>query len=646
MKLPRALTTALSAAALVITVDMLWVLAAEREQPLGYFALTAALLAVVAATTGALLSRLKDSSEPTAAMIAALGASILWGTSISIFVGLTLFYILRRVEQRETDPILLGVATATGLCMSAIFAPRVILRVPSVATLPETVRIALLAGLLISIIAGTVLIAQRLFDGRATRLISSVLAAGLIACAVVLPIVGNEGSRSNYSQPSLTSPGVPPKPHVLLIVLDTVRADHLTLYGYERPTTPKLGVFVTNRPKAIVHPSIYANSNWTVPSHASLFTGLEPASHGAHFSPGNQFSFGLGDHPTLAERMQDAGYYTIGVYANPWLSRVSGMDRGFDVYGMPWVGRRLPIFGEAARRALLPGAYPGVHDLLKGDLIVADIERELRACGDTPCFAFANLTDAHGHYVADSCRGKFAKWSLRNTVTSVSVNDSREQTDLMMARYDEELCELDRILTEMLQTLESTGILDHTWVFITSDHGEAFGEHGSVEHGSSAYNEQVWVPLIVFPPTGQSISADEQPGSLIDITATIAAIGSAEEIGAGRDLRRPGATGALASTTFYGDPSKTDWTNPRAADPARAVVVGNMKLVEQSGRIELFDLEADPTENTDLSAQRPDLVVRLESLLPNLALHVDTSVDDQVLPPEVLEQLRELGYGR
>ena len=198
MKLPRALTTALSAAALVITVDMLWVLAVEREQPLGYFAFTAALLAVVAATTGALLSRLKDSSGPTAAMIAALGASILWGTSISIFVGLTLFYILRRVEQRETDPILLGVATATGLCMSAIFAPRVILRVPSVATLPETVRIALLAGLLISIIAGTVLIAQRLFDGRATRLISSVLAAGLIACAVVLPIVGNEGSRSNY----------------------------------------------------------------------------------------------------------------------------------------------------------------------------------------------------------------------------------------------------------------------------------------------------------------------------------------------------------------------------------------------------------------------------------------------------------------
>lgn len=198
----------------------------------------------------------------------------------------------------------------------------------------------------------------------------------------------------------------------------------------------------------------------------------------------------------------------------------------------------------------------------------------------------------------------------------------------------------------MLQTLESTGILDHTWVFITSDHGEAFGEHGSVEHGSSAYNEQVWVPLIVFPPTGQSISADEQPGSLIDITATIAAIGSAEEIGAGRDLRRPSTIGALASTTFYGDPSKTDWTNPRAADPARAVVVGNMKLVEQSGRIELFDLEADPTESTDLSAQRPDLVVRLESLLPNLALHVDTRIDDQVLPPEVLEQLRELGYGR
>lgn len=544
--------------------------------------------------------------------------------------------------------MLQGIATATGIGIGAIVAPRLLTRIPALSSLPPSGTDLLLAALVAVVVLSIVVVSDRLFQGRASPFLALGCAAALLSC-VALPFLTQPPNRSLEPSGSPSFDGTPPAtPHVLLLVLDTVRADHMSLYGYDRPTTPRLSAFLASREGTAVFPSIYSNSNWTVPSHASLFTGLLPADHGAHFSPDAQVQFSIGDHPTLAERMQDAGYFTIGVYANPWLGRVGGLARGFDVYGSPHVVTRTPILGEAARRAILPGAYPSVyHNVPRGRTVLRALEAEFRSCGDQPCFGFANLIDAHAFYAAETCRGKFADWSLREGVARLSIQDPPERTKHLMARYDEEICELDTILTELLEGLESEGILDHTWVFITSDHGEAFGDHGSTEHGNSVYNDQTWIPLIALPPMNERIEATGAPGSLIDLTATIAKIAGAEVPGIGRDLRESPSPDAMASIEFYGDPSKVESQNPLAAAPGRAVVIGTRKLVEQAGHTELFDLATDRNERQDLSSDLPEVTAELQTMLPVLRFDGGASpTNTEELSPEALKQLEELGYGR
>ena len=642
----RAVSTALTAALLLVLFDLVWVLVVEREQPLGYFALTCLLVLLPALLLGLVLDRVSASPAAVGASLAGLGVWLAWGSVCAVVTGAALLGLLRWLAPSRQDPFLVGTAVAAGLGGSAVVAPRVLFRAPIFAELGGTTQSWLLTALTITLITALVVLGSRVSGGRRARALAVVCAGGLLLSGLVLPGLGGAARRPADTGPKSAQAGTPDKPHVLLIVLDTVRADHLTLYGYARDTTPRLAEFVDSRPGAAIFPSFYANSSWTVPSHASLFTGLPPSQHRAHFTPGNQFNFGIGEHRTLAEAMQDAGYYTIGVFANPWLEVVSGMGRGFEVYEQPWVATRLPRFGEAARRQLVPGWYPGVHDGLTGDLVLGRIEEELRACGSDPCFAFANLLDAHSHYVADTCRGEFADWGPRTRIRLLSIQDAPERNRELLDRYDEELCELDRLLAGTLERLAAAGILEETWVFITSDHGEAFDEHGSVEHGTSAYNEQVWIPLIVLPPKGRTIVADRQPGSLVDLTATVAAIAGAELPGVGRDLRAPTAGPSVARIEFYGDPTKTATRNPRAGDPARSVVHGDLKLLDQSGRLELFDIEADPQETIDLSRTRPEDVDRLRGLLPDLALPEEPGSNAQELSPEVIEQLRQLGYGQ
>ncbi len=642
----RAVSTALTAALLLVLFDITWVLVVEREQPTGYFALTALLVLGPAMLVGLVFDRASASPIAVGACLAGLGVWLIWGAVLGLVTWAVLPLLLRWAADSKPNPFLVGTAVAAGLGCSAIIAPRVLLRAQRLADLDGTTQSALLTGLTIALVAGIVMVGSRVSGGHHARALAVACAGALLLSGLILPGLGGAARRPTDILPRAARPGSPIKPHVLLIVLDTVRADHLTLYGYARETTPRFTEFLDARPGTEIFPSFYANSSWTVPSHASLFTGLPPSEHGAHFTPGNQFNFGIGDHRTLAEAMQDVGYYTIGVFANPWLEVVSGMRRGFEVYGQPWVATRLPRFGEAARRQLVPGWYPGVYDALTGDLVLGKIEEELGACGSDPCFAFANLLDAHSHYVADTCRGEFANWGPLTRVRLLSIQDPPERNAELMDRYDEEICEIDRMLTGTLERLAAAGILDDTWVFITSDHGEAFGEHGSVEHGTSVYNEQVWIPLIVMPPVGRSIVAERHPASLVDLAATVAAIGGAEPLGVGRDLRVPADGQTSAAIEFYGDPTKIETRNPRAGDPARSVVLGNLKLVDQSGRLELFDIEADPQETTDLASARPADLDRLRALLPDLARSDEPGSGTQELSPEVVEQLKQLGYGQ
>ncbi len=446
-------------------------------------------------------------------------------------------------------------------------------------------------------------------------------------------------------RPSTPPADDPARPSVLLVVLDTVRADHLSLYGYRRPTTPWLEKRLRSWPGAVVFPRAYANGNWTVPSHASLFTGRLVSEHGADFGAGPvALPPGV---PTLAEKLRERGYRTAGFSANPQLLLTPGLGRGFDVWRHPVPTHGLPDLGESLRARLLPGLFPeAVTGHPPAELVLLRAAQELIACGGRPCFVLANLFEPHARYAPRApCRGRFAPWGLREPLELPLLSLGREGLARLETRYDEEVCSLDFAVGELFDELAARGWLQHNWLVITADHGEAFGEHGVSEHGTSLFDEEVRIPLIVVPPRGVSLAASPQPVSLVDLAATLAGITGVELATSGRDLRQPAAGPGLARLEAFGDPGKAPYYGALAALPARAVVAGRWKLVEHGGARALFDLEADPGETQDRLAAEPAVAAALAALLPPLARQA-APVSTPPLSPEAERRLRALGYLR
>lgn len=297
----------------------------------------------------------------------------------------------------------------------------------------------------------------------------------------------------------------PTQPTLVLIVLDTVRADHLSACGYDRPTSPTLEGLIQDG--AAMHCQTYAPGSWTFPSHASLFSGLEVPEHGAHFVGDQALLRALAiqplddEVPLLAEELVARGYQTLGVSGNPVLAQASGLGRGFQ----DW--RVAPGFGP-----------------WNGDGLVQQVTDSLRlADPDQPLFLFVNIADAHDPWYP----AKELDWvpSYPGTLAYFEVDDDgvvlpdgpwqryvqgrmlepeaeqlrQEVTD----RYDRALHQSDATLAAVLETLGA-----HNWdqaglrIVITSDHGEFLGEHGILRHGRYLYEENNRVPLLVWDSAG------------------------------------------------------------------------------------------------------------------------------------------------
>lgn len=467
---------------------------------------------------------------------------------------------------------------------------------------------------------------------RLTRLAPSPLwiaAAAFAGLFVALP--SSFGSQRDRVSAELRREEGGDKPHVLIVVLDTVRADRLQIYGYHRDTTPRLARRVANHPGATVYPMVFSPASWTAPAHASLFSGLYSFQHGVHYGGAGAYSYGtLPKSPTLAETMKEAGYLTAGIFANITLFRIGGGDRGFDVYMKVPTARRWLLFAENARKRwfqdFLLDCVPQNAD---ARAVNESVLRFFDECGEGPCFVLANFMDAHdplsphpphaGMYSSDSEDGK-----LQNKFPS--------------DHYDEAIRSLDEGIDELFVALEARGVLERTWVFVTSDHGEGFEEHVSPHgHPVSVYNEEVRIPLVVLPPAGAAeLPRWEHPVSLVDVTATATGIAGRLPLGAGHDLREPVSALAPIWSELYSTTKRR---------PLRAVIYGHAKLVDRAGEgRELYYLDADPTELDDRAAHEPDRAAALAQLLPR-----DEDVRVQVENPdrpsfEDEAALRALGY--
>jgi arylsulfatase len=417
---------------------------------------------------------------------------------------------------------------------------------------------------------------------------------------------------------------------IVFVVVDTVRADHLSVYGAARPTTPTLARWAE---RGAVFEHAFAASPWTVPSMASLLTGRIPTAHGAGFRSGRRHGFTVlrEDVQTLAQLLSQRGYETAAIVNNVFLGKGFGLDRGFGRYD------HMPATDLELRR---------------GDEVVDLALDWLRQPRDAPSFLLVHLMDPHIAYdPPPSVRGRFTAEIESSFSLPVrkpgSIRKRRERPPeadrrFLAAAYDEELLGVDRALGRLLIELEGDGLLSRSLVLLTSDHGEEFFEHGGFEHGHALYQELLHVPLILWGP-GVAPGRYAPPASLVDAVPTaLEAVGA--EVPEG-----------LAGRSLWGLLTRGEALPPRdlvaesllRGPERRALVRWPYKLDTRqgAGRVRLFDLEADPGERNNLAPRRPELVAELRRALDALGEAEEGS--EPILAPvseEMREKLIGLGY--
>jgi arylsulfatase A-like enzyme len=431
-----------------------------------------------------------------------------------------------------------------------------------------------------------------------------------------------EGSLEGAPLPAAAAPLA--KPSFVVVVLDTVRADHTSAYGYDRDTTPNLARLSA---RGIRFERAYATGHWSLPSHASLFTGLLASRHGAHTE-----HLALDDrHPTLAEVLAQHGYETANFTGNAWIGPGTGMTRGFQLNHESWRSYHVDIMLLANRvyyALMAPDWDKG------GAETVAGIRRWLSERDETrPYFLFVNFYEPHGPYqhVPRAFRSRFtdADLSLRaleaigtRVMTATQNGNPLSADDVAAGRdlLDGAIAAADALLGELLELVG-----DEPIVVVLSDHGELFGEHTLFGHSNTLYEPLIRIPLLIAGGALPSGFVAEEVVSLVDIMPTLLALAGIEAPAVdGVDLRpllREG--GKLERRLVRAEQfAKLDhgWAHQRPAEVdylfarKQAVVSRSLKrIVAADGSDSGYDLRLDPGEEqpfpgskTNLSAQVPE----------------------------------------
>lgn len=412
-------------------------------------------------------------------------------------------------------------------------------------------------------------------------------------------------------------------PTVVLITLDTTRADHLGCYGYARNTSPNLDAFAR---EAVVYERAIAPATWTLPSHASLFTGKLTASHGAQYDPDGALRLRSAiegpesweayrartiarTERTLAERLREAGYATGAVVGGVWLKAAFGLDRGFDDYDDDGIGT--------------------VNGRLAEDVTDRAVEWLKQTAG--PRFLFLNYFDPHSPFEPpDDFAWRFV------------APDAPEGGARVIGSYDGEIAYMDHHLGRFFQALRDAGLYDDALIVVTADHGELLGEHGEMGHGRVPYQEVVHIPLIVkMPGPGGPTGRNAEWVQLNDVFPLILqslGLEVPDDI-QGEAPPRTDRPVVVESRTVPPWTREGEWL---------ALIEGEMKFLwNRRGRHALFDLSVDPQEQRNLASQNRQSVSsmrrRLERYLASLP-PPGAQAAPRALDPETRQALENLGY--
>ena len=462
-----------------------------------------------------------------------------------------------------------------------------------------------------------------------------------LAAAASLTLSCSPGSEQNGPTHGVRIP-------VVLVVVDTLRADHLSLYGYTPRTSPMLEKWGG---RSAVFERAYATSPWTLPSFASIYTGMLPSRHSAgylvpaggddrHSAPvgmkihGKTRRFARLDSevPTLAEILRDAGYATAALVNNPFLNSRFGIARGFDAYDHDE--------GSDGRSR-------------RADAMVDRALSWIDAHSDGPFFLLLHLFDPHMNYDAPQpIRGRFtAKWANGFTLPVMHTDWLRRNAsklagaarNFIAAAYDEEVAFVDAEVGRFFSGLEKRGLADEGLVFLTADHGEELFDHESFGHGHTMFEEQLRVPLTVFGK-GVAAARHRKPVSIVDITPTIL-----DALGIQTPVEMDGLSLWRVVKDGVEPPARSIVAERRGIGPEQKVVIQwPYKLTAEAagGSARLYDLVQDPRETKELSASNPKVVSLLrEQLHRRYKLDAgNESREAAELEATTIDALRELGY--
>jgi arylsulfatase len=449
--------------------------------------------------------------------------------------------------------------------------------------------------------------------------------AVLIALALVAVLSGWVGCRAG--------PAPVARPDVYVLLVDTLRADHLGAYGYARGTSPRLDEFAAS---ALVFSRVVAPAPWTLPSVGSLMTATYPSVHGLRTRTGERWLTTMRPGLTsLAQVLRDAGYRTVAVVTNPWMRDENGLLHGFDEQHLLTADTRAEQVNRTAR-ALLENADA------------------------RPTFLYLHYMDVHGPYAARPVNGTDVLGPVppsgqrpltQSELLSVPAYLRLRGASTLAAyvdAYDRGIASWDRAFGDWIAWLAGTERLDRAIVTVLSDHGEELLDHGGWNHGSTLYEEQVAVPWILRLPREAARGRREAVVSLIDVAPTILAVlqlpvPSTME---GRDAFDPSV--AATPRTFFSETEVRLGGHPDPASRQRAVRRGSKKLIVGPRGQHCFDLQVDPSERASASDRHceRELLGELEAWTRKSGERAQAlgQSAERALSPADAEHLRALGY--
>jgi arylsulfatase A-like enzyme len=479
--------------------------------------------------------------------------------------------------------------------------------------------------------------------------IITVAALVMVACAAAGTASADPGA----------SESAPNRPNVVLVAIDTLRSDHLKCYGYGRDVSPNMDAVAAD---GVLFERCYSPASWTLPAFMSMFTGVLPAVHGC-----TRHDAALAETiPTLPALLHEKGYFCGAVVSNPFVSAKYGFGRGFDRYD------DFTVFLDAELSSIAGEGdqSPPLRDVTTGQTVTRHAKQliSVASASGRPFFLFVHYFDPHDSYMPPPPFDRLKDPVYSGKVDGRGVPGLRRtppagrDLEQLVSLYDGEIAFNDAEVGKVVAALDAATDRRRTLLILTSDHGEAFGEHGRLLHGNSAFREETMVPMIWRwsgkIPAGRRVRV---PVSTLDIPKTLSALtglGDRMSHAQGESLWPGVMDGALPADRPILSEKAMDQHEPQQHV---ALSMGQFRLhawydhagPDSGATFGLFDVQSDPAERIDLSATNPAQFARMTEQLSlfrrrSKSLRDHFSAPDAKAPVDLSERerrrLSELGY--